>query len=78
LSRDHLDSLIDEATLDCFNASEQVACLYELINERLEVPFETQILGVDVDVERIVLTDDESIVAICARGGERQEIAILK
>jgi hypothetical protein len=39
-----------------------------MIDEHLAVSFETEVLGVRVTVERIDLTDDEQIVAICSRG----------
>jgi hypothetical protein len=48
-----------------------------MIVDNLEVPFATRVLGVDVTVEDIDLTDDGSIVAICARGGARQEIRVV-
>lgn len=43
----------------------------------LAVPFVTEILGVEVIVEKIDLTRDEHIVAICKRGKLRQRIPIL-
>ena len=42
------------------------------------VPFDTEILGVEVTVERIDMTDYEQIVAVCTRGKSRQRIAILE
>ena len=44
---------------------------------RLIFPFEAEILGVAATVERIDMTDDEQIVAICRRGRSRQAIPIL-
>ena len=51
---------------------------YTLLDERLKTPFDTEILGVTVTVERIDMTDDEQIVAICRRGRIRQSISILE
>lgn len=48
-----------------------------MIEDNLEVPFETKVLGVEVTVERVDLTRREEIVAICIRGRERQPIPIL-
>jgi len=42
-----------------------------VIEEYLELPFQTQILGVDVTVERVDLTEADEIVAVCARGNSR-------
>jgi hypothetical protein len=52
--------------------------LYTVLDERLEVPFETEVLGVKVTVERVELSDAEEIVAICRRGRGRQAIPILE
>lgn len=73
-----LDRLIEEALVDAYNESEQRTSLYTMLGERLEVPFETEVLGVEVTVERVDLTDAEEIVAICARGRRRQAIPILE
>jgi hypothetical protein len=48
-----------------------------MLEEHLRVPFEAEILGVAATVERIDMTDDEHIVAICRRGRSRQAIPIL-
>ena len=40
-------------------------------------PFKTEMLGVEVTVERVDMTDDEQIVAVCARGKSRQRVPIL-
>ena len=42
------------------------------------MPFETEILGIKVTVDRIDMTDDEQIVAVCARGKSRQRVPILE
>ena len=73
-----LDRLIEEAVVDAYNESEQRTCLYTVLDERLEVPFETEVLGVKVTVERVELSDAEEIVAICRRGRGRQAIPILE
>jgi hypothetical protein len=41
------------------------------------VPFHTVVLGVDVTVAGIDLTDDEQITAVCTRGRSTQRIPIL-
>jgi len=73
-----LTALIEEAIVDAYNESEQRVGFYTLLDERLETPFDTEILGVTVTVERIDMTDDEQIVAICRRGRTRQSIPILE
>ncbi len=71
----HLDKLIEEATVDCYDESEAISGIFNMMEENLAVPFKTTILGVDVTVERIDL--NEAIVAVCRRGQGRQRIPIL-
>jgi len=63
-----LDALIEEATVDAHGDAEQRTDLFTMIEEHLAVPFETEMLGVPVTVERVDLTEAEEIVAICRRG----------
>jgi len=77
LGKVRLAAMIEEATVDCHGESEQVAGWFTVIEQNLVTPFATAILGVAVTVQSVELTRDERIVAICARGRERQPIAIL-
>jgi hypothetical protein len=72
-----LDALVEEATVDCYNESEQATGLFTMIDEHLAVPFETTVLGMAVTVDRVDITQDDRIVAICKRGGRLQRIGIL-
>jgi hypothetical protein len=72
-----LDQLIEEAVVDAYNESEQITGFYTMIDENLAVPFMTEILGVAVTVEKVDLTGDEQIVAVCRRGRLRQRVPIL-
>ncbi len=71
-----LDELIEEATIDAYDESEQTTGFFTMLEEHLALPFETEVLGVLVTVERIEMTDDERIVVVCARGKSRQRIPI--
>jgi Calcium binding len=75
--RARLDEMIEEATVDAYGESEQVAGFYTLISEHLTVPFETTVLGVPVTARRLDVTERDEIVVICTRGGLRQPIPIL-
>jgi hypothetical protein len=75
--RRRLEHLIDEATVDAYNESEQRGGIFTMIEESLTLPFETTVLGVAVVVERIDLTDSDEIVAVCRRGKLRQTIPLL-
>jgi hypothetical protein len=71
-----LDALVAEAVVDCYNDDEQLTGLYTMIADNLAVPFTTQVLGVEVTVRRIDLSDG-GIVAVCHRGRMKQAIGIL-
>ena len=72
-----LDKLIEEATVDCYNDSEQLSGLFCMLEERLKTPFTKHLLGVEVVVEKVELTDGNEIAAACRRGNSRQRISIL-
>ena len=78
LSAARLDALIEEATVDANDESEQTTGFYTMLEEHLTMPFTTEVLGMEVTVERFDLTDDEEIVAVCARGKFRQQIRIVE
>jgi uncharacterized protein YfaS (alpha-2-macroglobulin family) len=77
LSTAKLDELIEEAIVDAYDESEQTSGFYTMLEEHLAVPFAIDMFGVEVTVERVDLTDDERIVAVCVRGKSRQRISIL-
>jgi hypothetical protein len=76
-SKAELDRLIEEAIVDAYGDSEQRTGFYTMLEERLPMPFDVDVLGVTATVERVAMTDDEQIVAICRRGRSRQSIPIL-
>ncbi len=76
-NRAALDALIAEATVDCYNESECLTGFYTMLEEHLAVPFQTVVLGVDVTVTGVDLTEDDQIAAVCARGQAKQRIPIL-
>lgn len=77
LGKRRLDTLVSEATVDCYDEAEQRMGLFTAIQDNLQVPFRTMVLGVEVTVERADLSDAEEIVVICRRGRGRQTIPIL-
>ena len=72
-----LEDMIEEATVDCYNESEQAGGWFTMIEINLRVPFKTQILGIPVAVERVDMNRREEIVAVCRRGIHRQTVPIL-
>ncbi len=77
LSAVKLDTLIAEALVDTYSDSEQRTAFFTVLEDSLALPFTTQVLGMEVTVERLDLTADEQIVAICHHGRTRQRIPIL-
>jgi hypothetical protein len=74
----HLERLVEEAIIDAYGDSEQRMGFLTMLEENVALPFETEVLGVPVTVERIDLTTTDEIVAICRRGSHRQAISILE
>lgn len=72
----YLDKLIEEATTDAYNESEQAVGFFTMIEENLALPFMTQVLGQDVTVAKVEITQRDEIVAICLRGKAVQAIPI--
>jgi hypothetical protein len=72
-----LDRLIEEATVDAHDESEQMVGFLAALEENLAVPFTTELLGVTVTVVEVDLTEDDRIVAVCRRGKARQRISLL-
>ena len=76
LSEAELNAMIEEATVDCNDEEEALTGFATLVEENLEVPFETTVLGVTVTVTGVTQTS-HGLVAECARGRHRQEIHVL-
>ena len=77
LSPAKLDEMIEEATVDAYGESEQIVGFFTLLEERLQLLFKTEVLGLEATVERLDMTDDEQIVAVCSRGKSQQPVPIL-
>jgi len=73
----YLDKLIAEATVDCYNESEEITGIFTMLEENLSVPFTTTLLGIEVTVERIQMNDADEIVAVCRLGRRRQRVPVL-
>lgn len=73
-----LNVLIAEATVDCYNESECVTGFYTMLEDNLAMPFHTVVLGLDVTVTGVDLTEDGQITAVCTRGKAKQRVPILE
>ena len=53
LSEAELDALVEEATVDAYNDEEQLGGFAVMIEDNLEMPFQTTVLGVMVTVKGV-------------------------
>src|SRR5271169_4626660 len=76
-SKAKLEKLIEGAVVDAYGEEEQVGGFLTMMEDHLALPFSANVLGVDVVVEKVDMTRDGQIVAICRHGKTRQGIGIL-
>lgn len=76
LGRKRIDELIREATVDCHDEEEAASGFVAMMEEDLELPFETKVLGATVSVEGLEPGEQGAILAICKRGRDRQTIRL--
>lgn len=69
--------MIEEATVDAYDESEQAVGFFTMIEEHLAFPFTTQVLGQEVTVGKVDITSRDQIVAACSHGKATQAIPIL-
>src|SRR5215218_5743280 len=77
LSKEALAFMIEAATVDAYGESEQATGWFTMLEEHLELPFETTVLGTSVTVTRLDLREGDQIVALCKRGRDRQAILLI-
>jgi hypothetical protein len=77
ISAARLAEMIEEATVDAYGESEQATGWYTMLENCLELPFETELFGVRVAVVRLDLRDENQIVAVCKRGKEKLVVGIV-
>lgn len=77
LSKERLAEMIEEATVDAYDESEQATGWFTMFEEHVELPFETTVLGAAVTVASIDLRDGGQIIAVCTRGRDRQAISLV-
>jgi hypothetical protein len=71
-SKAKLEKLIEEAVVDAYGEEEQVGGFLTMMEVHLALPSFTNILGVDVVVEKLDMARNGQIVAICRRDKPQQ------
>ena len=69
--------MIAEALVDCYTDSEMVTAMMTAVQDHLDLPFTTKVLGLTVNVVAVDLNDAGEIVALCKCNGKRQRIPLL-
>lgn len=77
LSKAKLEALVDEAIVDAYGEEEQKIGLLTMMQEHLALPFAVSLLGVEATVEKVTMTRDGRIVAVCQRDRVQQRIDVL-
>jgi hypothetical protein len=70
-----LRGLIEEATADCYELSEQFEGLFNMIEENLRFPFQAKVIGQSIEVTDVATSPFAfGIQAICKQNGEDYRI----
>ena len=77
LSEQELDALVEEAIVDAYDEDEQRSGFRVMIEDNLNLPFLTTVLGVEVTVTAIVDAPGTGIAAVCRMGAFEQLIGVL-
>jgi hypothetical protein len=72
-----LEGLIHRALLDAEDDEEQQMGFYEALEDHLRFPFKTALGGIPVVVQGLGVGEDDEILAICIRNGEKLGIPLL-
>lgn len=72
-----LEDLIHRAVLEADNEEEQQLGFYQALEEHLRFPFKTAVGGAPVVVKSLDVGEDDEILAVCIRQGEKVGIPLL-
>src|SRR5260370_29588738 len=76
-SKAKLEKLIEQGVVDAYTEEEQAVGFLTMKEDHLSLPFSTNVLGVDVVVEKVDMTNNGQIVAGFRRDKNRQTNGIL-
>lgn len=68
MDRARLEAMVQEASVDCYNETEQATGLFTMIEDHLDVPFETSVLGVTVTVASMDISVSSGRMNLLDRG----------
>jgi hypothetical protein len=76
-SREHLEELIEEATVDAYGEEEQHSGLLTMIEDNVDCPFTAKVIG-----EKVTVTGWEwpkagyGLLAVCERNGKKHRVDV--
>ena len=72
-----LEALIEEAVVDAYDEDERRMGFLTMLQDNVDVPFETEVLGVPVEVTEIDANDAGEVVALCKHGQHMQRVPVV-
>lgn len=77
LTTARIRAMIEEATVDAHDRSEQMTGWATMLEDQIHLPFETHVLGVAVNVVAVDHGRDDMLAAVCERGRTKQRISLI-
>lgn len=74
INKNRLEKLIEEATVDCSDETEQHEGLCMAIEDNVVCPFRAKVIGEEVDV--IGFDSEDTLKAICKKQGKKYKVDI--
>ena len=68
LAPSRLEAMIEAATIDAYTESEQAGGFHAMIEQALDLPFETMVLGVPVIVKKVDVTEPMTLSRSATEG----------
>lgn len=72
-----LEDLIHRALADADDDEQQQMAFYEALEENLKFPFRTAVAGSPVVVRGLEVGEDDEILAVCVRDGQKVGVPLL-
>ncbi len=75
--QEHLNELIQEATIDCYDVSEEFSGIMTMLEDNVTCPFQAKIIGETVEVMSLEWPDyGNSVKAVCKNKNKKYTVDI--
>jgi Calcium binding len=78
LSDEIFRGLVEDATVDAYGEEAEANGWLAMIDDNVGFPFDVELLGTNVTVVGVDMTDAYELVAICRRGKSRLKVSLLE